>query len=85
MLIGSALLHELCCFSFSTSLQVIKALKYDTRGKVPETYEHDFRRADYAFRYQLVFDPRSQQQVRLNSLPPDTDAALMDFAGVYPL
>ena len=70
---------------FVTSLQVIKALKIDTKGKVPDTYEHDFRKADHAFRFQLVFDPRSQQQVRLNPLPPDLDAALVDFAGVYPL
>ena len=62
---------------------MIKALKFDT-GKVPENYEHDFRRADYAFCFQLVFDPRTQQQVRLNSLPPDLDTTLLDFAGVYP-
>ena len=60
--------------------QVIKALKLET-GKVPKDYEDNFRRADQTFLYQVVFDPRSQEQVRLNNPPSDTT---LEFAGVYP-
>lgn len=31
----------------------------------------------------MVFDPRTQKQVRLNQLPDDVDAADFEFAGVY--
>lgn len=61
---------------------MIKALRYET-GKVPEAYETDFRKADQTFLYQMVFDPRTQKQVRLNHLPDDVDAADFEFAGVY--
>lgn len=52
---------------------------------MPEGYEDNFRKADYAFLYQLVFDPRCQSQVRLNALPDEVDSSVLDFAGAYPL
>ena len=61
---------------------MIKALHHEN-GKVPKDYEADFRKADQTFLYQMVFDPRSQQQVRLNELPSDVDTADFEFAGVY--
>ena len=71
----------MCLFLYP---KVIKTLHYET-GKVPKNYEEDFRRAEYTFLYQLVFDPRSQKQVRLNQLPDDVDSNEFEFAGVYPL
>jgi exonuclease-1 len=61
--------------------RVIKALHYET-GKVPQGYEANFRRADQTFLYQLVFDPRTQQQVRLHPLPSDVDTSDFEFTGV---
>ena len=68
-----------CC----VSAQAIKALQYET-GKVPKDYETDFRRADQTFLHQVVFDPRTQEQARLNELPSDVDTSDFEFAGVYP-
>ena len=63
--------------------QVIKCLQYET-GKVPKDYEDNFRKAEYTFLYQLVFNPRTQTQVRLNDLPDDVDPKDFEFAGMYP-
>ena len=55
------------------------------KGKdVPRNYAEDFQRAEQTFLYQLVFDPRTQQQVRLNPLPDNVDANSFEFAGTYP-
>lgn len=51
---------------------------------MPVDYEENFRRADHTFLYQVVFDPRTQQQVRLNEVPHDIDLASFEFAGTYP-
>ena len=64
--------------------QAIKSLYYES-GKVPKGYEDDFRKAEYTFLYQLVFDPRTQKQVRLNEVPDDTDLTDFDFCGLYPV
>lgn len=62
--------------------KVIKHIQRQT-GKVPKDYEESFRRAEHTFLYQLVFDPRTQTQVRLNEPPDDVDPASFEFAGVY--
>jgi len=64
-------------------LKVIKSLQYET-GKVPKDYETNFRKAEYTFLYQLVFNPCTQKQVRLNDLPDDVSPSDFEFAGVYP-
>lgn len=69
--------------SVCVPVQAIKSLQYET-GKVPVDYEENFRRADHTFLYQVVFDPRTQQQVRLNEVPHDIDLASFEFAGTYP-
>ena len=51
---------------------------------MPKGYEADFRKADQTFLYQLVFDPCTQQQVRLHPLPGDVDTTDFEFAGMYP-
>ena len=62
--------------------QVIKSLQFET-GKVPEGYEEAFRKAEHTFLYQMVFDPRTQTQVRLNEPPQDLDLKQgLEFAGV---
>ena len=62
-------------------LQVIRTLQCET-GKVPPSYEEDFQKAESTFLYQLVFDPRSQSQVRLHPLPQDMSSQDIEFAGV---
>jgi exonuclease-1 len=54
------------------------------KSQVPRDYDEGFKKAEWTFLYQLVFDPRSQQQVRLNSLPDDIDTKQLEFAGMYP-
>lgn len=61
---------------------MIKSLQYES-GKVPKDYEENFTKAEYTFLYQLVFDPRTQKQVRLNQLPDDVNPNDFEFAGVY--
>ncbi|XP_064402731.1 exonuclease 1-like [Halichondria panicea] len=61
--------------------QVIRTLQCET-GKVPPSYEEDFQKAESTFLYQLVFDPRSQSQVRLHPLPQDMSSQDIEFAGV---
>ena len=78
-----ALSSTYASFSVRIPVQVIKSLQYET-GKVPVDYEENFRRADHTFLYQVVFDPRTQQQVRLNEVPSDIDLASFEFAGTYP-
>ena len=51
---------------------------------MPKDYDANFKKAEWTFLYQLVFDPRSQQQVRLNPLPDDVDPKELAFAGMYP-
>lgn len=51
---------------------------------MPSNYEVEFKRAEFTFLYQLVFDPRTQQQVRLNALPEGVDPSEFEFAGMYP-
>ena len=51
---------------------------------MPSDYDVNFKKAEYTFLYQLVFDPRTQQQVRLNKLPEGIDPKEFEFAGVYP-
>ena len=64
-------------------IQVIRALRCES-SKVPQDYEAGFKKAEYTFLYQLVFDPRSQKQVRLNEIPDGIDPREFEFAGVYP-
>jgi exonuclease-1 len=54
-------------------------------SNVPGDYDVGFKKAEYTFLYQLVFDPRSQKQVRLNELPDGIDPSEFEFAGVYPI
>ena len=64
-------------------VQVIRGLRVEN-SKVPKDYDINFKKAEWTFLYQLVFDPRSQGQVRLNSLPEGIDPKEIEFAGVYP-
>ncbi len=63
--------------------QVIRALRCDSSG-VPDDYEDNFKKADETFLYQLVYDPRIHQQVRLHPLPTGVSSEEVKFAGVYP-
>lgn len=64
-------------------LQVIRGLRVES-SQVPKDYEVNFKKAEWTFLYQLVFDPRTQQQVRLHPLPDDIDPKELEFAGMYP-
>ena len=55
------------------------------KGKaVPKLYSEDFKRAEETFLFQLVFDPRTQKQTRLNPVPDGVVPADFEFAGSYP-
>lgn len=71
------------CLIYTCWLQVIRGLRIE-RSQVPKDYDANFKKAEWTFLYQLVFDPRSQQQVRLNPLPDDVDSKELEFAGMYP-
>ena len=62
---------------------MIRGLRLEST-QVPKDYDVNFKKAEWTFLYQLVFDPRSQQQVRLNPLPDDVDPKELEFAGMYP-
>jgi exonuclease-1 len=64
--------------------QVILHLKMQKGKTVPKDYSEGFARAEQTFLYQLVFDPRTQKQVRLNPLPENIDPVEIEFAGAYP-
>jgi len=65
--------------------QVIRALKFEKGKSVPAQYLEQFQQAELTFKHQLVFDPRSQQQVPLTPLPEGASQEDYDFAGMYPL
>lgn len=52
---------------------------------MPSDYDANFKKAEYTFLYQLVFDPRTQKQVRLTELPEGVEPSEFEYAGVYPL
>jgi exonuclease-1 len=62
-------------------LKVILHLKMQKGKTVPKDYSEGFARAEQTFLYQLVFDPRTQKQVRLNPLPENIDPVEIEFAG----
>lgn len=64
-------------------LQAIRGLRVEN-NQVPKDYEVNFKKAEWTFLYQLVFDPRTQQQVRLHPIPDDIDPTELEFAGMYP-
>jgi len=68
---------------FPNAYQCIKSLKCNTQFSVPKDYEENFRKADMVFKYQLVFDIRSKQLVRLNDIAEldKFDKAEKDYAG----
>lgn len=51
-------------------------------GKVPQNYAENFLKAEASFLHQLVFDPRTQSQVRLYPLPDDKNSQDFEFAGM---
>ena len=68
---------------FPNAKQCIKSLKCNPKFSVPKDYEEKFRKADIVFKYQLVFDIRSQTLVRLHDVSElDTfEKAEKDYAG----
>ena len=52
---------------------------------MPDDYEENFKKADETYLYQLVYDPRTCQQVRLHPMPAEVSTEQLKFAGVYPL
>ena len=65
--------------------QVIAHMKMQKGKAVPELYSEGFKQAEETFLFQLVFDPRTQKQTRLNPVPDDVECADFEFAGSYPL
>ncbi|TPX34845.1 hypothetical protein SmJEL517_g02617 [Synchytrium microbalum] len=51
---------------------------------IPKDYEESFRRADYTFLYQRVFDPESRGLVPLNPFPADLEEHLVDADFIGP-
>lgn len=72
-----------CCYCCCPD-QVIRALRCNINRDVPSDYDINFKKAEDTFLYQMVYDPRSYQQVRLNHLPNDVNPKEFKFAGMYP-
>ncbi|KAL5228741.1 hypothetical protein ABZP36_017006 [Zizania latifolia] len=62
--------------------KVIKHLRYSAVS-VPPQYEENFRKAIWAFQFQRVYDPVTEDIVHLSGIPHDISEDL-DFLGPYP-
>jgi len=62
---------------------VIKHLRY-TAVSVPPQYEENFKKAIWAFKFQRVYDPATEDIIHLSSVPYDLTEDL-EFLGPYPL
>jgi len=62
---------------------VIKHLRY-TAVSVPPQYEENFKKAIWAFKFQKVYDPATEDIIHLSSVPYDLTEDL-EFLGPYPL
>ncbi|WFC96681.1 hypothetical protein MBRA1_003344 [Malassezia brasiliensis] len=61
---------------------VLRALRLEGKLRVPPGYADDFRRAEFTFVHQRVWDPRgSGCMTTLSQLPDDVDDALLTFIG----
>jgi exonuclease 1 len=62
---------------------VIKHLRYGAVS-VPPQYEEDFKKAIWAFKFQRVYDPATEDIIHLSSVPQSLIEDL-EFLGPYPL
>ena len=62
---------------------MIKHLRY-TAVSVPPQYEENFKKAIWAFKFQRVYDPATEDIIHLSSVPHDLTEDL-EFLGPYPL
>lgn len=61
---------------------VLRALRLEGKMHVPPSYADDFRRAEFTFVHQRVWDPRgSGGMTTLAPLPDDVDEALLAYIG----
>lgn len=61
---------------------VLRALRLEGKLRVPPSYADDFRRAEFTFVHQRVWDPRGCGcMTTLTPLPDDVDDALLTFIG----
>ncbi|PWZ33363.1 Exonuclease 1 [Zea mays] len=73
-----ALIQKLKCHE-----KVIKHLRYGAVS-VPPQYEEDFKKAIWAFKFQRVYDPATEDIIHLSSVPQSLIEDL-EFLGPYPL
>ncbi|ODV96759.1 hypothetical protein PACTADRAFT_74372 [Pachysolen tannophilus NRRL Y-2460] len=66
---------------YSTMEKVILALKLEGKYKIPPDFLEEYKRADLAFQYQLVFDPLLQKSTHLNDLPQEVPELLKSCSG----
>lgn len=62
---------------------MIKHLRYGAVS-VPPQYEEDFKKAIWAFKFQRVYDPATEDIIHLSSVPHGLIEDL-EFLGPYPL
>ncbi|WFD05658.1 hypothetical protein MVES1_000990 [Malassezia vespertilionis] len=62
--------------------KMLRALRLEGKMRIPNTYEHDFARAEFTFVHQRVWDPRGNGcMTTLFPLPADACEAHMPFIG----
>ncbi|KAL6845251.1 hypothetical protein ACP4OV_024746 [Aristida adscensionis] len=68
---------------FKCHEKVIKHLRFGSTS-VPPQYEENFKKAIWAFKFQRVYDPATEDIIHLARVPHDLSEDL-DFLGPYPL
>ncbi|WFD00597.1 hypothetical protein MYAM1_003348 [Malassezia yamatoensis] len=67
---------------YSSVEKVLQAIRLEGKLHVPLTYADDFRRAEFTFMHQRVWDPRpSGCLATLTPLPSDVDQSLLPYIG----
>ncbi|WFD44661.1 hypothetical protein MPSI1_003331 [Malassezia psittaci] len=67
---------------YSSVEKVLQAIRLEGKLHVPLTYADDFRRAEFTFMHQRVWDPRqSGCLATLTPLPEDADQSLLPYIG----
>ncbi|KAI9267900.1 PIN domain-like protein [Phascolomyces articulosus] len=78
--IGLKSAHKLLV-KFRTIDSVLRHLRFQGKMKLAPDYEYHFKRADYAFLYQYVYDADVKKCVTLHTLPAGVQPEKLDYLG----
>lgn len=70
---------------FKTAEKSIQSIRLDGKYTVPQNYVQEFKRAELTFCHQRVFDPRTQDMVYLEPIPPGVTEQELSFVGALVL